>query len=229
MVSYIYIYNMELFFFNEKFKRVSLQIVNSRDEKMGLYKEGTIEAYLSQGKQPQNTHTHIHTSSCKSPFESASVGVCAFVCSRLPLSLYWQLQPQLGEFVSECKSAALEISCLSFSQWQDTEMTRALVNRISLAAMVVASPTSEVRISPVTEVARINLVVWVAMAVRTNPEVAMEINPVAMAAKISPAMEEEEEGQTKACPVVAVIRMQQTLRKTKMAMETPVIMVPTLR
>jgi hypothetical protein len=125
--------------------------------------------------------------------------------------------------------AALEISCLSFSQWQDTEMTRALINRISLAAMVVvASPTSEVRISPVTEVARINLVVWVAMAIRTNPAVAMEINQVAMAAKISPAMEEEE-GQAKTCPVVAVIRMQQTLRKTKMAMETPVIMVPTLR
>jgi hypothetical protein len=197
---------------------------------MGLYKEGTIEAYLSQGKQPQNTHTYTHPS-CKSPFESASVGVCAFVCSRLPLSLYWQLQPQVEEFVSECnKSAALEISCLSFSQWQDTEMTRALINRVSLAAMVVvASPTSEVRISLVTEAARINLVVWVAMAIRTNPAVAMEINPVAMAAKISPAMEEEEEGQTKACQVVAVIRMQQTLRKTKMAMETPVIMVPTLR
>jgi hypothetical protein len=48
-----------------------------------------------------------------------------------------------------------------------------------------------------------------------------------MAAKISPAMEEE--GQAKTCPAVAVIRMQQTLRKTKMAMETPVIMVPTLR
>jgi hypothetical protein len=177
------------------------------------------------------THTHIHTSSCKSPFESASVGVCALVCSRPPLPLHWQLQPQLGEFVSECnKRAALEISCLSFSQWQDTEMTRALINRISLAAMVVvASPTSEVRISLVTEAARINLVVWVAMAIRTNPAVAMAINPVAMAAKISPAMEEEEEGQTKACPVVAVIRMQQTLRKTKMAMETPVIMVPTLR
>jgi hypothetical protein len=95
--------------------------------------------------------------------------------------------------------------------------------------VVVASPTSEVRISLVTEAARINLVVWVAMAIRTNPAVAMEINPVAMAAKISPAMEEEEEGQTKACQVVAVIRMQQTLRKTKMAMETPVIMVPTLR
>jgi hypothetical protein len=124
--------------------------------------------------------------------------------------------------------AALEISCLSFSQWQDTEMTRALINRISLAAMVVASPTSEVRISPVTEAARINLVVRVGMAIRTNPAVAMEINPVAMAAKISPAMEEEE-GQAKTCPVVAVIRMQQTLRKTKMAMETPVIMVPTLR
>jgi hypothetical protein len=112
-------------------------------------------------------------------------------------------------------------------------MTRALINRISLAAMVVvASPTSEVRISLVTEAARINLVVWVAMAIRTNPAVAMVINPVAMAAKISPAMEEEEEeeeGQTKTCQVVAVIRMQQTLRKTKMAMETPVIMVPTLR
>lgn len=93
--------------------------------------------------------------------------------------------------------------------------------------MVVASPTSEVRISPVTEAARINLVVLVAMAIRTNPAVAMEINPVAMAAKISPAMEEE--GQAKTCPAVAVIRMQQTLRKTKMAMETPVIMVPTLR
>jgi hypothetical protein len=98
--------------------------------------------------------------------------------------------------------------------------------------VVVASPTSEVRISLVTEAARINLVVWVAMAIRTNPAVAMVINPVAMAAKISPAMEEEEEeeeGQTKTCQVVAVIRMQQTLRKTKMAMETPVIMVPTLR
>jgi flagellar assembly factor FliW len=99
--------------------------------------------------------------------------------------------------------------------------------------VVVASPTSEVRISLVTEAARINLVVWVAMAIRTNPAVAMAINPVAMAAKISPAMEEEEEeeeeGQTKTCQVVAVIRMQQTLRKTKMAMETPVIMVPTLR
>jgi hypothetical protein len=121
----------------------------------------------------------------------------------------------------------LEISRLSFSQWQDTEMTQASINRISLAAMVVASPTSEVRISPVTEAARINLVVLVAMAIRTNPAVAMEINPVAMAAKISPAMEEE--GQAKTCPAVAVIRMQQTLRKTKMAMETPVIMVPTLR
>jgi hypothetical protein len=121
----------------------------------------------------------------------------------------------------------LEISRLSFSQWQDTEITQALINRISLAAMVVASPTSEVRINPVTEAARINLVVLVAMAIRTNPAVAMEINPVAMAAKISPAMEEE--GQAKTCPAVAVIRMQQTLRKTKMAMETPVIMVPTLR
>jgi hypothetical protein len=114
-----------------------------------------------------------------------------------------------------------------------------MVNRISLAAMVVASPSSEVRISPVTEAARINLVVLVvvmvsrtnpvvAMEIRTNPVVAMEINPVAMAAKISPAMEEEE-GQTKTCPAVAVISMQQTLRKTKMAMETPVIMVLTLR
>jgi hypothetical protein len=74
-------------------------------------------------------------------------------------------------------------------------MTQATVNRISLAAMVVASPTSEVRISPVTEAARINLVVLVvAMVIRTNPAVAMEINPVAMAVKISPAMEEEEEG-----------------------------------
>jgi hypothetical protein len=90
---------------------------------------------------------------------------------------------------------ALEIiSCLSFSLWQDTEMTQALINRINLAAMVVASLTSEVRISPVTEAARINLVVvvLVAMAIRTNPVVAMEINPVAMAAKISPAMEEDE-------------------------------------
>jgi hypothetical protein len=118
-------------------------------------------------------------------------------------------------------------------------MIQALVNRISLAAMVVASPSSEVRISPVTEVAaRINLVVLVvamvvrtnlavAMVIRTNLAVAMEINPVAMAAKISPAMEEE--GQTKTCPAVAVISMQQTLRKTKVAMETPVIMVLTLR
>jgi hypothetical protein len=108
-------------------------------------------------------------------------------------------------------------------------MIQALINRISLAAMVVASPSSQVRISPVTEVARINLVVVlvvVVMAIRTNPAVAMEINPVAMAAKISPAMEEEEEGQTKTCPAVAVISMQQ---QTKMDMETLVIMVPTLR
>jgi hypothetical protein len=137
----------------------------------------------------------------------------------------------VGESLLVSVRAALEISSLSFSQWQDTEMTQTTVNRISLAAMVVASPTSEVRISPVTEAARINLVVLVvAMVIRTNPAVAMEINPVAMAVKISPAMEEEEEeGQTKTCQAVAVIRMQQTLRKTKMAMETPVIMVPTLR
>jgi hypothetical protein len=134
----------------------------------------------------------------------------------------------VGESLLVSVRAALEISSLSFSQWQDTEMTQAMVNRISLAAMVVASPTSEVRISPVMEAARINLVVLVvAMAIRINPAVAMEINPVAMAAKISPAMEEE--GQTKTCQAVAVIRMQQTLPKIKMAMETPVIMVPTLR
>lgn len=53
-----------------------------------------------------NQDTHTHTSSCKSPFESASVGVCAFVCSRPPLALHWQLQPQLGEFVSEFKSSS---------------------------------------------------------------------------------------------------------------------------
>ncbi len=70
-------------------------------QKMGLYKDGTI---CHKEKQPR--HTHTHTSSCKSPFESASVGVCAFVCSRPPLALHWQLQPQLGEFVSEFKSSS---------------------------------------------------------------------------------------------------------------------------
>lgn len=63
---------------------------------MGLYKDGTRKADLSQGKQPRSAHAHKHPLA-NPRLRVASVCWAFFcVCSRPPLPLHWQLQPQLG-------------------------------------------------------------------------------------------------------------------------------------